>query len=242
MSAPEIIALVLSVAVGAFLQGSIGFGIGMLAAPVVAFIDPTLVPATVLVLATVFTAVITIRDRASVNLRRGGWALLGRVPGTVVGAALVAVASESALALVVAGVVLGGVALSLIGWRPALRPRNLVIAGMVAGTSGTATSIGGPPMAIAFQRAEPAEVRGTLNAFFLVGSLVSLIALSLAGAVSAHSLQVAAMLLPALAVGYGAGRIAIRRLDRARLRLIAMAAATLSAVVLIAQQAAAALT
>lgn len=236
MSAPEITALVLSVVLGAFLQGSIGFGIGMLAAPVAAFIDPTLVPATIIVLATAFTATITVRDRASVNVRRGGWALLGRLPGTIGGAVLVAVVSESTLALIVAGVVLGGVALSVFGWRPALRARNLVLAGTVAGVTGTATSIGGPPMAIAFQRADPAEARGTLNAFFLVGSLVSLVALTLAGAVTRHALEVSLMLLPALVVGYVTGRIAFRRLDRSRLRVIALGAATLSAVVLLGQQ------
>ena len=58
---------------------------------------------------------------------------------------------ERALAIVLAGVVLLGVVLTSLGWIPVPRRRNLVLAGAASGVLGTATAIGGPPMALVWQ-------------------------------------------------------------------------------------------
>ena len=224
------------VLVGAFLQGAGGFGLGMFAAPVVALVDPTLMPALIILLATVLTAVLALRERTSVNRAGVGWSLLGRLPGSAAGAGLVVLLSPSALAMLVGLVVLGGAGLSLRGWAPALTRRNLMTAGMAAGVMGTATSIGGPPMALLFQRAEPAEARGTLSVFFLVGSLMSLGLLLLAGAVDLRTVVVSAWLLPALLAGYGVSRLLVPYFNRRRMRALAIAMSCASATVLLGQQ------
>ena len=51
-----------------------------------------------------------------------------------------------------------GVALTSLGWVPAPRRRNLVLAGATSGVLGTATSIGGPPMALVWQRSSGSEL------------------------------------------------------------------------------------
>ena len=133
------------------MQASIGFGMGMLAAPIVAIVDPGLIPGTLIMLATMVTLLVVLQEHQHIDLAGTGWALAGRVPGTIAGALLLMALPEKALALMLAGVVLAGVVLTTVGWMPVPHRRNLVLAGATSGVLGTATSIGGPPMALVWQ-------------------------------------------------------------------------------------------
>jgi len=224
------------VVVAAALQGSIGFGLGMLAAPVIGLMDPTVLPGIVIMLAIVVTGIVAVRERESLDLKGAGWALVGRVPGSVAGAGLVAVLPASALAILVASVVLGGVGLSLVGWKPAPTRIGLMSAGAASGVLGTSTSIGGAPMALIWQRFEGPQLRGTMAAFFLVGSSLSLVALVAFGAVTTATLALAAWLVPAAIAGYALSRFTNTLLDKRRLRITALVASSLGAVMLIVAQ------
>jgi len=218
------------------MQGSIGFGMGMLAAPIVALVDPGLIPGTLIMLAAFLTIFVVARERQHIDLAGTGWALVGRVPGTIAGALLLAALPERALALVLAGVVLGGVVLTSVGWIPAPTRQNLVVAGAASGVLGTATAIGGPPMALVWQNTTGAQLRGTMSGFFLIGSLMSIAVLALTGAVNRHTVWTFALLMPAVAVGYGLSRLVNRVLDKDRQRWLAIAISALGAIVLIARQ------
>jgi uncharacterized protein len=226
----------LAVLLASCLQASIGFGMGMLAAPVVAIVDPSLIPGTLIMLATLVTLLVSVREREAIDLSGAKWALVGRVPGTIAGALLLAALPERGLAVMLAAVVLLGVVLTSAGWVPAARPRNVVLAGATSGLLGTATSIGGPPMALVWQRNSGARLRGTMSSFFLVGSLMSLAALWFTGAVTGHTLTTFAVFIPAAALGYVLSRYVNRLLDPVRLRRLAIGVSALGAVVLIAQQ------
>lgn len=52
-------------------------------------------------------------------------------------------------------------------------------------------------MALVWQRNEGARLRGTMSGFFLVGSIMSIIALAATGAVTRHTLVMFAALIPA---------------------------------------------
>ncbi|MEQ3555037.1 sulfite exporter TauE/SafE family protein [Pseudonocardia nematodicida] len=236
MTAAGFALVAVAVLFAACLQASIGFGMGMLAAPVVALVDPTLVPGVIVLLGAMVTLVVTVRERAALDLRGAGWALTGRVPGTAVGALLVALLPARGLALLLAGVVLAGVVLTSLGWAPRPRRRALVTAGAASGLLGTATGIGGPPMALVWQGLSGAALRGTMGGFFLVGSVLSVGALALAGAIDGAVLASSAWLAPFVLAGYALSRLVNRVLDRRRLRLTAITVSTLGAVLLIAQQ------
>jgi uncharacterized membrane protein YfcA len=219
----------------ACLQASSGFGMGMLAAPVIAIIDPALLPATLILLALLVTVMVTVRERQSLDLRGTGWALAGRLPGSIVGAWLVAVSSKEGLAWVVVAVVLTGLVLAGRGWAPRPRRVNLIAAGAASGIMGTATSIGGPPMALVWQGHEGPRLRGTMSAFFMVGSIISMTMLWLAGAVTSHMLVLALWMVPAAIAGYAASRYVNRFLNPRRLRALALGASALGSVLLILQ-------
>jgi len=218
------------------LQASIGFGIGMLAAPIIALVDPRLIPGTLIMVATLVTLIVAVREREDIDLHGTGWALVGRVPGTIAGALLLAMLPQQALTVMLAGVVLVGVALTSVGWIPAPRRRNVVLAGATSGVLGTATSIGGPPMALVWQRNSGARLRGTMSGFFLVGSLMSIAALALTGAIDGRTVLAFTALVPAAVAGYVLSRRINRFLDPKRLRWLAIGASTMGAVVLIGRE------
>lgn len=232
MSPPEFTLLFITVAVGALFQVSIGFGLGLPAAPVIAIFDPSLTPVVVLLLATGVTAAVLVLEGGHLDLRGAGWALAGRVPGAVGGAALVA----RQLALLVAVVVLVGVAVSLRGFVPVPRRRAVPLAGLMSGLMGTATSIGGPPMAMVWQRLSGSRLRATMSGFFLAGSVMSLAILAATGAVHTYGLWHTALLAPAAAIGVLLSRPLSSRLDMRRTRGVAMVLAVASATVLVIQQ------
>jgi uncharacterized membrane protein YfcA len=218
------------------LQASIGFGMGMLAAPVIGLIDPTLLPGSIIMLAVVVTAMVAVRERAALDVRGAGWALVGRIPGSLAGAWLVAALPAQGLAWLVALVVLAGVILAFAGWAPVPGRLSLISAGAASGVMGTTTSIGGAPMALIWQRSHGPQLRGTMSAFFLVGSSISLVALVAVGAVTRQTVNLALWMIPAVLLGYLLSRYANRLLDHRRLRLVALSVSTLGAVLLIGAQ------
>jgi hypothetical protein len=230
--------LVIAVAVvlAAALQASIGFGMGMLAAPVVALVDPGLIPGTLILLAVVVTLMVVLTERQHIDLGGTGWALVGRVPGTVAGALLVAALPERGLALMLAAVVLVGVLLSSIGWAPRPVRPNLVLAGATSGLLGTATSIGGPPMALIWQGKEGPRLRGTMSGFFLIGSVMSVLTLAVTGSITNETLVAVALLIPAPILGFGLSLHLNRLLDPRRLRMTAIGVSCFGAVLLVGQQ------
>ncbi|MFB7652721.1 MULTISPECIES: sulfite exporter TauE/SafE family protein [unclassified Streptomyces] len=236
LTGPEFVLLSVTVGLGALLQVSIGFGLGMIAAPVFSLVDPALAPTAVLLLATGVTAAVLVRERGRADLRGCGWALAGRLPGVLAGALLVVALPARHLALLVAAVVLAGVTVSVAGYVPRQRRSSVVLAGMASGLMGTATSIGGPPMAMVWQRLGGPELRATMSAFFLAGSLMSLAALTAAGTVGAHALRGTVLLTPAAVAGVLLAGPLTRRLNVRRTRAAATALAVAGAVVLVVRQ------
>ncbi|KIQ16988.1 sulfite exporter TauE/SafE family protein [Rhodococcus sp. MEB064] len=223
----------LAVFVASCLQSSIGFGMGMVAAPILAIIDPRMVPGTLILLATALTALVVLRERTSLDVRGAGWALVGRVPGVIAGAALLVVLPDRGLSIMLGAVVLFGVVATSIGWSPAPRRGSLMTAGAASGLLGTATSIGGPPMALIWSGSTGATLRSTMSGFFLVGSIMSLAALGITGSLSARSFVACALLLPVVALGYVASRWVNRVLDKRRLRLVSIVVSAGGALVLL---------
>lgn len=225
-----------AVFLGSCLQGSVGFGLGMLGGPVLALLDPALVPGPLLLLATALTCLIAAVERDRLDLHGAKWALTGRIPGTVAGALLVVWLPERWLALSLAAAVLAGTAAGALGWRPDPTPRAVAAAGAVSGLFGTATAVGGPPMAVVWQGEEARRRRATMSAFFLMGCLMSVAALGVTGSLTANTLHDATLLLPFVLAGYAASRLVNRRLDVTRLRALTLAVCGLGAALLAGRQ------
>ncbi len=218
----------------ACLQSSIGFGMGMVLAPLMSVVMPSALPGSVILTAVVLTTFGLARERAHLDLRDTGWALVGRVPGTLVGVVLIVLVSKTGLAWIVAAAVAAGLVLTASGWRPRPSRVGLAVAGATSGVMGTATSIGGPPMALIWQGRDGPQMRSAMSAFFLLGSLLSLAGLAIAGAITREAMIMAAVFAPAAIAGHLISHVVIRVLDARRLRIIAFSASTVGLVLLLA--------
>lgn len=236
MTGYELAVASIAVGAGAGVQGSVGFGLNLIAAPVLALVDPTLVPGPALVMALVLTILLAVRERHAVEWDGVAWAVAGRLPGTAVGATAVAVLSPSELSIGVAVAVLVGVAITATGVRLHPTRATLIGAGALSGVMGTASSIGGPPMAMVYQRSPGATLRATLSGFFAVGALLSIGLLAVVGRFGGAEMRDAAVLLPSLLVGFAASAPLCRVLDRGHTRVAVLAVSAGSAVALLAQQ------
>jgi uncharacterized membrane protein YfcA len=221
------VAMALAVATGAAIQGAIGFGFALVAVPVLALVEPGSVPVTVLALSLPMTVGMAVRERAHADRSGFGWLIVGRVVGTAVGIAILASVSPDGVSVVIGVALLLAVAWSLRGAEVVPTPISSVAVGAVSGAMGTTSAIGGPALAVLYQRRPGPELRSTLAAVFVVGSLISLAALIAAGEVHVGELVLAAALLPALVGGLVLGGIVSRRLDGPWLRpaVLAFAAA-----------------
>ena len=233
MTGTELLLATLVVALGASIQGTLGFGLGLVGAPVLVLLDPELVPGPLLFAVLPLTILVALRERGALDLRGVRWAIAGRIPGTILGSIAIAVLSQSALALMVGVVVLVAVVLSVAGWH--LRPtaRTLATAGAASGFMGTATSIGGPPMAMVYQRHTGPEMRASLAAYFMLGGAFSLTALALSGEFGTDELRRGLVLLPGVLAGYVGSGLLARFLDRGYTRPAVLAFSAVSAVALI---------
>lgn len=219
-----------AVLVGACLQGSLGFGLGLVAAPVLALLDPTLVPTVILGMGVPLTYLVAWRERQALDLRRIGWALVGRVLGTIVGSAAVVYLSTRWLSGAFAFALLLAVAISVVSRAVAPTKPALFNAGFASGLMGTATSVGGPPMALLLQHEKGPNLRASLAAFMAFGSTMSLLALAAVGEFDQHKVNVTFGLAPLVVAGFVLSKWTNQILDRGYTRPFVLVFAACSAI------------
>jgi uncharacterized protein len=222
-----------AVATGALVQGSIGFGLNLVAAPVLVLLDPRFVPVPVIVAALFVNLLLVARSRGENGWARVRWSMAGALPMCIVGAFAVAALDQRDLEITFAVLVLLGVASSLSGFHPRRSAPNLAVAGAAAGFMGTTTGVGGPPMALLFQHERGPLLRASLLRFFLFTSVVALIALTALGEVRASDLGLALVLLPGSLLGYLAAPHLTRRLDHGYVRHAVLAVSAVSSVLVL---------
>lgn len=226
-------ALAVAVFVGSTLQGVVGLGLGLVLAPVIGLTAPELLPGLALFLAMVYPLLTLSRDWRSADRRGLAWSLGARVPGTLVGVWLVSVTPTRVLNVLVGATVLVAVVLTARSLRLRLTRPTLLGAGFVSGITGTATSIGGPPLALVYQREEPDVLRATLGVYFIVGAALSLVGLGLSGEITEQELHLFLLLTPVLLVGFLVSGTLRSWLDHDRVRRALLWVCGISAVALI---------
>jgi hypothetical protein len=102
-----------------------------------------------------------------------------------------------------------------------------------AGTTGTATSIGGPPIGLVYQQETGPRIRATLSLYFVVGNLLALAALAAAGHLPGRALSAGLLLAPCAMAGFVIASRLRGFLDRGRIRVAVLLVAAASAIILI---------
>ena len=223
----------LAVMIGACIQGTGGIGFALFAAPLVALIQPELVPGPMLILGGTVSLLAAMREWRQIDHRAVFIAFAGRVPGSLLAGLVIGLMARATFSIIFALMILVAVAFSLMAGRVAARPMLLAGAGFASGFMGTITSVGTPPMGLVMQSAEPARLRATIGAFLVAGTVVSLSVLAAAGRFHWHDVQLSLVLLPALGLGFLLSTPLKGRFKPATMRLTVLAISTVSALFLL---------
>lgn len=223
-------AAVAATAIGAMMQGAVGFGMNLVTVPVLALVQPKALPVTVIMLGIPISIGMARYEWKSVDRAGVAWMIAGRVPGSVGGALIVATVSTAALQAIAGGIVFALVIASVATPPLSVRRGTQMAAGVVSGVTGTSAGIGGPPLALLYQHHPGPTMRSTLAAAFMFGTALSLVTLGAAGQVGADQVFLGAGLAPVVVAGSVAGRRFHRFLELGWLRPTVLVFAGLTAV------------
>jgi len=224
-----------AILLGALVQSVVGLGLGLVAAPVVTLLEPRLMPGALLVTGMVLPLVTLVRERREVDWSGFGWAMPGRLVGTLVGAWVVASVSTRDLGVAVGLALLVAVALTARSLTVRVTRTSLGVAGFASGLTATTSAVGGPPLALLFQHRPARQVRATLASFFVLGGALSLLTLLLWGQLPLEQVLVGLAMVPLLVLGVAAGERLRPHVSAARFRPLLLGVCAASAVVLLAR-------
>lgn len=220
---------------GSVVQAGLGMGFGLMVAPILALLDPALVPAAALYLGTLTSVFGATAERNNIAWKQVGIGMIGRASGILAGTVvLLQIADRGMFSLIFGCLILMAVALTAFGWNMKLKASNLIGMGVISGFMGVITSVGAPPLALIYQSQDPKFARPTLAAFFAIGGALSLLSLYITGYAGWDDLWMALFMLPASLAGTWAGRVTRGRFDK-RYRPALLVIAGLASILLIAR-------
>lgn len=219
----------------ATVQGTIGIGFAIFSVPVLSLLDPRLAPVPQLFLSLPLALTMVVRERHAIEVRGIAWVLVGRILGAVLGAFLLLIATRRTLDLFIGGVVLGAV-FALSTSRSLTRTSlTEVVAGVVSGTGGIVSAIGGPPLALLYRNERGDALRANLASIFAIGMVISITGRLVAGKVVFVEAMVALAMLPGLFGGLLISRSLITRVNQRSVRRGVLAVSALAAFGLLAR-------
>ena len=235
IATPEFaLAFVITFAAAA-LQATVGFGFALLSVPLLLLLNPLFAPVPQLIVVWPLTLAMVWRERHAVEAGSITWILVGRIPGALIGVALLKLLSTPSLDVLMSLMVLAGVAL-VVATKTFRRtaPREFA-AGVASGTMAMVSAIGGPPIALLYRNDQGPTVRANLALVFAIGLTITLSVRTAAGEVSLVEVAIGLALLPAAYLGLRASRRLIPHVEGPRLKNAIVAIAGVSALLLLAR-------
>lgn len=218
---------------GALVQGSVGFGLAVVSAPILLMVAPQFIPGSMIFAANVLTLLMLLRERESMVTGEVLISSAARLLTTIPTAYVIAAVDQQTFSILFGLAVLAIVAVSFSGYVMPLTRVNLAIASGVSGISNTISSIGGPPMALVYQTQTGPHIRATLSAIFFVGSSISMLCLWWVGEFGWRDVGLGLLLLPGIFLGFSLSRFTAAKLDQVTMRPAILFIAGASATVIL---------
>lgn len=224
------------IGIGCAIQGSVGYGMNIVAGPFIMMVEPRMIPGPLLVAAFFMTILILLREKQKLDLRGLSWILVGRVAGAAISAVILSSISNRVLGITFGSLVILAVLMSASGlhFYPT-RPMRLG-AGFLSGIMGTLGSIGGPPVALIYQDSSPQVLRATLSGYFVFGSIISLGALIPAGRFGLDEVILSLLMIPGILAGFFVSGKLVPYVKGKRLRIAVWAVSVFAGGTLLIQQ------
>ena len=216
------------VGAGAFVQGTIGFGSGLLAMSLIPlFWDIAYAVGVLSPLGVALTTLLAYRLREHIHFSDIKWLLIPMPIGVVVGVWILSHWPNDAIKAFLGFLLVGYVVYSTRGPAPSGGEPNPLyggVAGLFSGVCSTTLGAGGPPILIYASTVNwPRDrFRGNLQGFFLVTATLSLIAQVQAGFVTTETITKTPFLVPGLILGALLGNKMASRISQEVFRKIVL--------------------
>ena len=221
------------VTLGSVIQGSVGFGLGPFAVPLLFLLNPVFVPGPLILAALLLTLLMFFRERADVDFHGMQWAIVGRIVGTIIGAFVLTVVSGSQMVVLLAGLVILAVIINASGVRLKADSWTLLGAGTLSGFMAIVAAIGGAPMALIYQDEAGPKIRSTLSGIFIIGIILAIISLIAIGRFGYIEFFAALWMTPGILIGYYISSRTKKYLDRGYIRMAVLTVSALAAIILV---------
>ena len=213
-------------------QATTGFGFALVAVPLLTLaVDARTAVVATGVAGVAVTVHGAVRQRDQVRWRVAGQLLGSSLLGMPIGLAVLRLAPDRTLTMLVAVGVLGCTVLVWRGLRFPITPVTLGAVGVLSGVLATSTGTNGPPLVAAFQAMgyDQRTFRATLAAVFAGSGTLGLIGFWLAGQATPAAIRIGLVGLPAVLAGWWLGNAVVRRIDEARFRSVVLVSLAASA-------------
>ncbi len=201
MTLVEIFLVISIFIIASAIQGCIGFGANLFAVPLLALINPELIPIPILIVNPIMNLMLAWRERDNVDHPALVSALIGRIPGVVLGVLALSLISSDRLELLFGIILLVAIALQASGLSISRSRKTVALAGGVSGFMATSVGVGGPPMALALKDLPGPSFRATMSPYFVIGSSISIFGLILGGQFELSDIWNSLLLLPGVVIG-----------------------------------------
>lgn len=237
LSGLELVIALFAAFVGATVMGTVGFGYGLVLAPVVLlFLEPQSGVIVVNGVITVLVAWVLVRTYRHLELKIVWLMCVGGVAAVPIGVFFLANADAGVLRIAIGLVILMLGIITLFNIQLPMVRSNFTggAVGFLTSLSITTISIGGPLVAIyAVAQQWPAQkIRTTLAFYFLLSYLAAFVFYAWAGLVHRETLLNIGVLIPGLVAGLGLASLIARRINQ-RIFRYAVAAVVISGSVML---------
>ncbi|MDX1341679.1 MAG: sulfite exporter TauE/SafE family protein [Reinekea sp.] len=215
---------------GCAVQTALGFGMAVIAAPIIVLFRPEWVPVIMTIVALVLSVQNALSQRSGIEWKHISPAMISRIPGTILGAWVLTQMPVQMLQVMVAIMVFAAIFVTAFARPFPATAKNLTLAGFISGITGTTTSIGGPPMALVMQHAASHNTRANLSIYFVYSCITSLISYQLLGVMNTTLWLTGFSFIPVAFLGYIVG-INIRGWVDMRFRPLLLVLCSISALI-----------
>ena len=237
----ELAVAIAIVAAGGVVLGTVSFGLGSVAAPVLLILlgaKPTVVIVNTFIV--VQLSLVLSGTWRQIEIRTTKWMILGGICAAPIGVFVLNVTAPSVLriAIGVVIVVMGLLSLRETKFPLATFPGSGIVYGFATCLTTTAISIGGPLGGIyaVAQRWPTQTARAALALMFSVSSLLAVVLFALTGLYTRDTLINTALLLPGLLAGFGIAKILVGRLNHQAFRRAVIVIVVLAGCMLLARE------
>ena len=198
--------------------GTVGFGFGLVSAPVLLiYLEPQQAVVVINCLIGLMLVMVLVRTWRQLELRASMGLVLGGVVATPIGVLALNAASPSVLRVTIAIVIIFLGLFSLKNVQLPFAENKIAgpLFGFLTSLAVTTIAIGGPLGAIyaISQKWKPDTVRAALALFFLASDLVAFVLYSVTGLVHRDTLANIGLLIPGLIIGLGLTSVLVTRIN-----------------------------